>query len=76
MPPPPTVDADVIQNKLNVLFANQQRLLASWLPPRTEEELTKSKSQEEIEKEEEAIFAPVPATYAPRLIHFVLYSRV
>ena len=61
-PPIPFADADIIQNKLNVLIANQQRLLSSWLPPRTADELKNVKTQEEIEKEEEAIFTPVPTT--------------
>ena len=26
-------EADIIQNKFNVLLAKHQRLLASWLPP-------------------------------------------
>ncbi|KAI9840302.1 MAG: hypothetical protein M1837_001789 [Sclerophora amabilis] len=55
-------DADVLQNKVNLFLANQQRLLASWLPPRTPEETANLKSREELEKEEEEIFTPVPTT--------------
>ncbi|KAI9847027.1 MAG: hypothetical protein M1838_001067 [Thelocarpon superellum] len=54
--------ADVIQNKLNVLLAHQQRLLSTWLPPRKPEEAATAETQSEIEREEEAIFTPVPAT--------------
>ncbi len=60
MAPNTTTEADIIQNKLNLLFASRQRLLESWLPPRTPEETATSKSAEEMEQEEEAIFRPMP----------------
>ena len=58
--PAATSEADIIFNKANVALAKSQRLIASWLPPRTAEELANAKSEEEIEKEEEEMFAPVP----------------
>ncbi|KAI9752905.1 MAG: hypothetical protein M4579_005423 [Chaenotheca gracillima] len=59
---PSTSQADIVQNKLNLFVANQQRLLASWLPPPTAEETARAaKSEEEREREDQAIFTPVPA---------------
>ncbi|MCJ1414101.1 hypothetical protein MMC32_000426 [Xylographa parallela] len=60
MPAPTTSEADIIFNRANVALAKSQRLIASWLPPRTEEELRNVKSAEEIEREEQETFAPVP----------------
>ena len=56
-------EADVIFNRANVALAKSQRLIQSWLPPRTDEELRNAKSLEEIEREEEEIFKPVPELY-------------
>ncbi|KAL8934895.1 MAG: hypothetical protein Q9211_004990 [Gyalolechia sp. 1 TL-2023] len=53
-------EADIIFNRANVAFAKSQRLVASWLPPRTEEEIKNAKTDEEIEKEEQELFTPVP----------------
>ncbi|MCJ1359852.1 MAG: hypothetical protein MMC33_009855 [Icmadophila ericetorum] len=55
-----TREADLIFNRANVALARSQRLIASWLPPRTEEELRNAKSEEEIEKEEQELFKPMP----------------
>ena len=55
-----TSEADLIFARANVALAKSQRLIASWLPPRTEEELENSKTAEEIEKEEEELFKPMP----------------
>ncbi|MCJ1392079.1 hypothetical protein MMC18_004946 [Xylographa bjoerkii] len=60
MPAPITHEADIIFNRANVALAKSQRLIASWLPPRTEEELRNVKSEQEIEQEEQEMFAPVP----------------
>lgn len=59
-----TSDADIIFNRANVALAKSQRLIASWLPPRTEEELRAAKSPEEIEREEAELFAPIPEQFA------------
>ncbi|KAI9673451.1 MAG: hypothetical protein M1817_002913 [Caeruleum heppii] len=55
-------EADIIQNKVNVLLAKQQRLLASWLPPPTPTEQAHTKSQDQIDRDEEAMFTPIPST--------------
>ncbi|KAL8872612.1 MAG: hypothetical protein Q9174_001781 [Haloplaca sp. 1 TL-2023] len=57
---PEASEADIIFNRANVALAKSQRLVASWLPPPTEEELRNAKTEEEIEKEEQEMFAPVP----------------
>jgi hypothetical protein len=53
-------EADIIFNRANVALAKNQRLVASWLPPPTTDELAGAKSQEELDKEEAEMFAPVP----------------
>ena len=59
-----TTDADVIQNRINLLLVNQKRLLQSWLPPLSVEEGANVKSVDEMEREEDAIFRPMPAKCA------------
>ncbi|KAI4139536.1 MAG: hypothetical protein L6R39_006242 [Caloplaca ligustica] len=59
MAPQPS-EADIIFNRANVALAKSQRLVASWLPPRTEEEMRTAKTDEEIGKEEQELFTPVP----------------
>ena len=59
-----TSEADIIFNRANVALAKSQRLIASWLPPPTEEELRNAKTEEEIEKEEAELFTPVPERLA------------
>jgi hypothetical protein len=53
-------EADIISNRINVRHADKLRLIASWLPAPTKEELASAKSQEELEQEEKEMFAPVP----------------
>ena len=53
--------ADVVQNKLNVLLAKQERLLSTWLPPR-DPSTSDARTRAEIERDEDAIFTPTPAT--------------
>ncbi|QDS75237.1 hypothetical protein FKW77_000440 [Venturia effusa] len=55
-------EGDVIANRLMVRKADKLRLVASWLPPPTSEELASAKTQEELEQEEKEMFAPVPET--------------
>jgi hypothetical protein len=57
------IETDVILNKANVALARSQRLVASWLPPKTAEEQD-TKSEEEIQREEDEIFTAMPETYA------------
>ncbi|KAL8852966.1 MAG: hypothetical protein Q9221_002216 [Calogaya cf. arnoldii] len=59
MTPQPS-EADIIFNRANVALAKSQRLMASWLPPRTDSELKNAKTEEQIEKEEQEMFTPVP----------------
>lgn len=59
MPAQPS-EADIIFNRASVALAKSQRLIASWLPPKTPEELANTKSEEELENEEKEIFTPVP----------------
>ncbi|KAI9933411.1 hypothetical protein ASPWEDRAFT_159686 [Aspergillus wentii DTO 134E9] len=55
-------ESDIILNRANVALARSQRLVASWLPPKTEDELTNIKTEEELQKEEDEIFTAVPET--------------
>lgn len=55
-------ETDVILNKANLALARSQRLVASWLPPQTSEELANFKSEEELQREEDEIFTAVPET--------------
>lgn len=63
---PNTLESDIFLNKTNLLIAQKQRLVASWLPSkRKAEELQHTKSKEEMESEEQEIFnTPVPELYA------------
>jgi hypothetical protein len=53
-------EGDIVFNRASVALAKQQRLIASWLPPRTAEEASNSKTTEELEREEQEMFAPIP----------------
>jgi hypothetical protein len=55
-------ESDIILNRANVALARSQRLVASWLPERTASELENTKSEEEIQREEDEIFTAVPET--------------
>jgi hypothetical protein len=61
----PKAEADVIFNRANVSLARSQRLIASWLPPPTAEELSNTKSEEQLQREEDEIFTAVPEKYDP-----------
>lgn len=56
-------ETDIILNKANVALARSQRLVASWLPPPTDEEKARVKTEEELQREEDEIFTAVPETY-------------
>jgi hypothetical protein len=56
-------ETDVILNKAHVALARSQRLVASWLPPPTDEEKARVKTEEELQREEDEIFTAVPETY-------------
>jgi hypothetical protein len=53
-------EAEIVFNRANVALAKSQRLIASWLPPRTPEELASAKTEEELEREDQDLFASVP----------------
>lgn len=57
------IESDVILNRANVALARSQRLVSSWLPAQTEDELSHVKSEEELQREEDEIFTAVPETY-------------
>lgn len=61
-------EADIIFNRASVALAKSQRLIASWLPPPTASELAKAKTEEEIEKEEQEMFTPIPELYVKSMI--------
>ncbi|GIC94774.1 DUF3245 domain-containing protein [Aspergillus udagawae] len=54
-------ETDIILNKAHVALARSQRLVASWLPPPTDEEKACVKT-EELQREEDEIFTAVPET--------------
>lgn len=65
-------ETDVILNRTNIALARSQRLVASWLPPQTQEEAENPlKSEEEMLAEEEEMFVAVPETYVLLLTKFI-----
>ena len=60
---PNTSEGDVLLNRINIALAKSQRQIASWLPPRKEEELASLTTEEDIEKEEQEMFIPTPEVY-------------
>ncbi|KAF9892368.1 hypothetical protein FE257_002145 [Aspergillus nanangensis] len=54
-------ETDIILNKANVALARSQRLVASWLPAQTAGD-SNTKSEEELQREEDEIFTAVPET--------------
>ncbi|KAF3939691.1 hypothetical protein ABW19_dt0206246 [Dactylella cylindrospora] len=57
-----SLDPLVLQNKLAVSLAQKRKLISSWLPPSTADELANGKSVEEIAAEDEEIWRSRPAT--------------
>ncbi|KAJ6124981.1 hypothetical protein N7471_012298 [Penicillium samsonianum] len=55
-------ESDVILNRANVALSRSQRLVASWLPQQSTEELANPKTDEELQREEDEIFTAVPET--------------
>ena len=56
-------ETDVIFNRANVALARSQRLIASWLP-KAADEVANAKTEEQLRREEDEIFTPVPEKYA------------
>ncbi|KZZ98198.1 hypothetical protein AAP_00459 [Ascosphaera apis ARSEF 7405] len=53
--------ADIIFDRANVALARSQKLVASWLPSNNEDdELSKRKTDAELQREEDEIFVAVP----------------
>lgn len=74
MPPHPTLhpstsEADIIFNRAALALAKSQRLISSWLPPPTAAETASAKTAEEIEREEQEMFTPLPELYVRCCIH-------
>lgn len=56
--------ADIIFDRANVALARSQKLVASWLPSNNEDdELSKRKTDAELQREEDEIFVAVPEKY-------------
>ena len=72
MATPTPAEADIIAARANVALARDQRLVASWLPPRTESELSIAMAKEDLKQDEKEIFTPVPELYVfitSRIMH-------
>ncbi|CAI7570996.1 unnamed protein product [Penicillium pancosmium] len=56
-------ESDIILNRANVALSRSQRLVSSWLPAQTDDELSATaKTDEELQREEDEIFTAVPET--------------
>jgi hypothetical protein len=53
-------EAEIVFARAQVAHAKMQRLVASWLPSKTAEELANAKTDEELAKEDEELFKPIP----------------
>lgn len=70
-------EAEVIFNRASLALAKSQRLIESWLPPKTPEEIANTKTEEELEAEEREIFTVVPERFVVnglRLHNLILLS--
>lgn len=56
-------EAEIVLNRVNVALARNQRLIASWLPPPTAEELAAQKEHGEGIAPNDELFKPVPELY-------------
>lgn len=52
-------EAELIFNRANVSLARSQKLIASWLPQAADSARV-TKSDEELQREEDEMFTPVP----------------
>jgi hypothetical protein len=75
MAPSQPSEAEIIFSRASVALAKSQRLIASWLPPPTDEELRNTKSEEELEREEAEIFKAEPELYDSILPSLVCKRR-
>jgi hypothetical protein len=63
MPPKDTTpsEADIVFNRANVALARSQRLIQSWLPPKTAEDVVHEQhSTQDLLKEDEQVFKATP----------------
>jgi Protein of unknown function (DUF3245) len=51
-------ESDIVFNQASLALAKSQRLIASWLPPRTPTDVD-AKTEVELEKQESEVFSPV-----------------
>jgi Protein of unknown function (DUF3245) len=51
-------ESDIVFNRASLALAKSQRLIASWLPPRTPTDVD-AETEEELEKQESEVFSPV-----------------
>lgn len=64
----PPNEADIIFNRANIALARSQRLVASWLPPRTTtSEESNTSGTENRQDDDDEIFTAVPERYVPIL---------
>lgn len=67
-------EAAVIFNRASLALAKSQRLIASWLPPKTLDEALDAKTEEELDREESEVFSPVPELYGCQNFQSSLHS--
>lgn len=56
-------EAEIIFNRASLALATSQRLIASWLPPRTPQEVAAERTQHDLEEKESEDFSPLPESY-------------
>jgi hypothetical protein len=61
----PPNEADIIFNRANIALARSQRLVASWLPPRTtpSENSTESGADNKQDDDDDKVFTAVPERF-------------
>lgn len=59
----PPSEADIIFNRANIALARSQRLVASWLPPRSTTASTDSGAENKQDDDDDEIFTAVPERF-------------
>jgi hypothetical protein len=61
----PPSEADIIFNRANIALARSQRLVASWLPPRTTttSEQSKASGEDNQRDDDDEVFTAVPERF-------------
>lgn len=70
---PPKEDPETIFARANLALARSQRLVASWLPTPTADELAITPSEEELQRQEDEMFVAVPEKYVVTLCLILLF---